>query len=95
MYMIVSQIVPSGFGENDNGTGTALEGSFHSSYSHRFTGVTSQVCGATQLLKHLPVVHGCLSLTGDLNPNTRASNRKRGNQYIAATKVYKVLIYTA
>lgn len=73
----VSLVVPSRFSENDNGTGTALKGSFHSSYGHRFTGVTSQVCGATQLFKQLPVEHGCLSLSGNLNPNTQASKEKR------------------
>lgn len=58
---------PSRLGEHNDGAGAALEGSLNGANSDRLCGVTGQMRGAAQLLKHLPVVHGCLSLTGNLN----------------------------
>lgn len=60
-------ISPASLGEHDNGAGAALEGSFHGTNSNRLCGVTGQMSDAAKLLEHLPVEHGCLSLTGDLN----------------------------
>lgn len=57
---------PASLGEHDNGTGAAFEGGFHGAYGDRLCGVAGQVGDATELLKHLPVEHGSLGLTGNL-----------------------------
>ena len=58
---------PASFGEHDDGAGAALEGSLDGTDGDGLCGVTGQMGGATQLLKHLPVEHGCLGLAGDLH----------------------------
>ncbi len=60
-------VSPARLGEHDDGAGAALEGSLDSTDSDGLCGVTGQMRGATQLLEHLPVEHGCLGLTGNLN----------------------------
>lgn len=63
----VPSFSPASLGEDNDGAGAALEGGLDGSNSDGLCGVTSQMGGATQLLEHLPVEHGCLSLTGNLN----------------------------
>lgn len=58
---------PASLGEHDNGAGTALKGSFNCTNSNRLCGITGQMSDATKLLEHLPVEHGCLCFTGNLN----------------------------
>lgn len=58
---------PARLGEHDDRTGAALEGSFDSTNGDGLCGVTGQMRGAAQLLKHLPVEHGGLGFTGNLN----------------------------
>ena len=61
--------------KHDDGAGAALEGSLNGTDGNRLSGVTGQMRGAAQLLKHLPVEHGCLSLTGNLNKGRKNKNR--------------------
>lgn len=62
----VSTSAPAGFGEHNDGAGAALEGSLDGTDGDGLCGVTGQMGGAAQLLKHLPVKHGRLGFTGDL-----------------------------
>ena len=61
-----SMNIPASLGEHNDGAGTALERSLNSPNGDGLCGVTSQMRGATQLLKHLPVEHSGLSLAGNL-----------------------------
>ena len=57
---------PAGLGEHNDGAGAALEGRLNGADGDGLRGVACQVGGTTQLLEHLPVVHGRLGLTGNL-----------------------------
>lgn len=59
-------ILPASLGEHNDGAGAALEGGFYCANGHWLCGVAGQVGDATELLKHLPVEHGSLCLTGNL-----------------------------
>lgn len=61
------EVSPAGLGEHDDGAGAALEGSLDGADSDGLCGVACQVGGATQLLEHVPVEHGRLSFTGNLD----------------------------
>ena len=65
--LLLLGVSPASLGEHDDGAGAALEGSLDGTDSDGFCGVTGQMRGATQLLEHLPVEHGCLGFTGNLN----------------------------
>lgn len=62
----ISSDSPASLGEDDDGTGAALERSLDGTDSGGLRGVTGQMRGATKLLEHLPVEHGCLRFTCDL-----------------------------
>lgn len=64
---LLFRLLPSRLGEHDDGAGAAFEGSFDCTDSDGLCGVTGQMGGAAELLEHLPVEHGCLGLTGNLN----------------------------
>lgn len=63
----VPGVSPASLGQHNDCTGAALERSLDGTNSDGLCGVTGQMSEATQLLEHLPVEHGCLSFTGDLN----------------------------
>lgn len=65
LYMC-KYILPARLGKHNNGAGTALEGGLYGANGHRLCGVAGQVGDATEFLKHLPVEHGSLCLTGNL-----------------------------
>jgi len=58
--------LPSRAGEHDQGGGQALEGCLHGADGDGLGRVLAVRRGAAQVLEHLPVEHGRLGLTGNL-----------------------------
>lgn len=73
--LLLFQVSPARLGEHDDGAGAALEGSLDGTNSNGLCGVPGQMGGATQLLEHLPVKHGCLGLAGNLVMRIKQKHR--------------------
>lgn len=71
-------LLPASLGEHNKGAGAAFEGGLNSANSYGIRRITCQKGGAPQLLKQLPVEHGCLCLTGNLTAPPGGGRGKGG-----------------